>query len=207
MGHIGCLSFHETKNIHSGEGGAILINDESLIERAEIIREKGTNRSNFFRGKISKYEWIDIGSSYLPGELTSAFLAAQLEYAEAITKKRLAIWNKYHEICHDLECSEKVRRPIIPKECEHNGHIYHLLLNQKYDRDQVLQKIQDKGVNALFHYQPLHSSPAGRKYGKYPSPLPVTEDVSERLIRLPIWIGFDQHERVLDVLKDTLNLR
>jgi dTDP-4-amino-4,6-dideoxygalactose transaminase len=204
LGQIGCLSFHETQNIHSGEGGAILINDESLIERAEIIREKGTDRSRFFRGQVDKYTWIDLGSSYLPGELSAAFLAAQLEHAEEITQKRLDIWNKYHEIFQDLEKTEKVRRPIIPEECEHNGHIYYLLLDKRYNRDSVLKKMNELGVNAVFHYQPLHCSPAGKKYGKHSSPLPVTYDISERIIRLPMWIGFNQHERVLEALKIVL---
>jgi dTDP-4-amino-4,6-dideoxygalactose transaminase len=205
IGTFGCLSFHETKNIHCGEGGALLINNEKYVERAEIIREKGTNRSQFFRGQVDKYRWVDIGSSYLPGELTAAFLAAQLEHAEEITQKRLDIWNTYHEIFQDLENTEKVRRPIIPKECEHNGHIYHLLLNKRYNRDSVLQKMNELGVNAVFHYQPLHSSPAGQKYGKYTSPLPITDDISERIIRLPVWIGLDQHERVFDALLESLN--
>jgi len=204
MGMFGCLSFHETKNIHCGEGGALLINDERYVERAEIIREKGTNRSQFFRGQVDKYRWIDIGSSYLPGELTAAFLAAQLEHAVEITRKRLAIWNEYHEIFLGLENSEKIRRPIIPKECEHNGHIYYLLLNKRYNRDSVLQKMNEMGVNAVFHYQPLHSSPAGKKYGKHTSPLPVTDDIGERIIRLPMWIGFNQHERVFDALNSSL---
>jgi len=205
IGTFGCLSFHETKNIHCGEGGALLINDKKYIERAEIIREKGTNRSQFFRGQVDKYRWVDIGSSYLPGELTAAFLAAQLEHVEEITKKRLSIWNKYHEIFEGLENTGKVRRPVIPKECEHNGHIYYLLLNEKYDRDKVIQKMQDKGVNAVFHYQPLHSSPAGKKYSRHSSPLSVTDDISERIIRLPMWIGFDQHEKVFDALIKSLN--
>jgi dTDP-4-amino-4,6-dideoxygalactose transaminase len=204
IGTFGCLSFHETKNIHCGEGGALLINGEKYIERAEIIREKGTNRSQFFRGQIDKYRWVDIGSSYLPGELTAAFLAAQLEHAEEITRKRVDIWDKYHEIFQDLENTEKVRRPIIPKECEHNGHIYHLLLNKRYNRHSVLQKMNELGVNAVFHYQPLHSSPAGKKYGKHFSPLPVTDDISERIIRLPMWIGFEEHERIYEALKISL---
>ena len=204
MGDFGCLSFHETKNIHCGEGGALLINNQKFIERAEIIREKGTDRSKFFRGQVDKYRWVDIGSSYLPGELTAAFLAAQLEHAEEITKKRLSIWNKYHEILEGLENTGKVRRRIIPKECKHNGHIYYLLLNEKYDRDKVIQKMQDKGVNAVFHYQPLHSSPAGKKYGRYSSPLPLTDDISERIIRLPMWIGFE-HERVYEALVHALH--
>ena len=205
IGKFGCLSFHETKNIHSGEGGALLINNEKYIERAEIIREKGTNRSQFFRGQVDKYRWVDIGSSYLPGELTAAFLAGQLEHAEEITQKRLDIWDKYHEIFQDLEKSEKVRRPIIPEECEHNGHIYYLLLDKRYNRDSVLKKMNELGVNAVFHYQPLHCSPAGKKYGKHSSPLPVTYDISERIIRLPMWIGFKQHERVFDALIKSLS--
>jgi len=204
IGTFGCLSFHETKNIHCGEGGAFLINHKKYIKRAEIIREKGTNRSQFFRGQVDKYRWVDIGSSYLPGELTAAFLAGQLEHAEEITQKRLDIWNKYHEIFQDLEKIEKVRRPIIPEECEHNGHIYYLLLNKRYNRDSVLKKMNELGVNAVFHYQPLHSSPAGKKYGKHTSPLPVTDDIGERIIRLPMWIGFNQHERVFDALNSSL---
>ena len=200
IGTFGCLSFHETKNIHCGEGGALLVNDVRYVERAEIIREKGTNRSQFFRGQVDKYRWVDIGSSYLPGELTAAFLAAQLECAEEITQKRLNIWNKYHEIFQDLENTEKVRRPIIPKECQHNGHIYYLLLNKRYERDEILKKLRKFGVNAVFHYQPLHSSPAGIKHGRTQCTLDVTEDISERIIRLPMWIGFDEHERVLDAL-------
>ena len=204
MGDFGCLSFHETKNIHCGEGGALLINDEKYIDRAEIIREKGTNRSQFFRGRIDKYRWVDIGSSYLPGELTAAFLAAQLEDADKITQQRLRIWNRYHEIFVNLEKSGKLRRPIIPDECQHNGHIYYLLLDQKYDRDTVLKKMSSKGVNAVFHYQPLHSSPAGLKYCKTPNYLPITEDISERLIRLPMWIGFEEHELVFETIKNIL---
>jgi dTDP-4-amino-4,6-dideoxygalactose transaminase len=200
IGKFGCLSFHETKNIHCGEGGALLINDKKYIERAEIIREKGTNRSQFFRGQVDKYRWVDIGSSYLPGELTATFLSAQLEHAEEITADRLSIWNKYHEIFQDLESTEKVRRPIIPKECQHNGHIYYLLLNEKYNRDSVLKKLRKTGIYAVFHYQPLHSSPAGLKYGKTTHPLDITDDISERIIRLPMWIGFDEHERVLDAM-------
>jgi dTDP-4-amino-4,6-dideoxygalactose transaminase len=204
MGVFGCLSFHETKNIHCGEGGAILLNNENFIERAEIIREKGTNRSQFFKGKVDKYRWVDIGSSYLPGELTAAFLFAQLEKAQEITADRLSIWNKYHEIFQDLESTEKVRRPIIPKECQHNGHIYYLILNKRYNRASVIDKMNELGVNAVFHYQPLHSSPAGKKYGRHTSPLPVTDDISERIIRLPMWIGFDQHEKVHHALSKSL---
>jgi len=205
MGDFGCLSFHETKNIHCGEGGALLTNKKKFIERAEIIHEKGTNRSQFFRGQVDKYRWVDIGSSYLPGELTAAFLAAQLEEAENITRERLNIWNTYHEIFRDLENAEFVRRPIIPHHCQHNGHIYYLLLNKKFCRDSILKKLKANGVNAVFHYQPLHSSPAGLKYGRTKSPLIVTENISERLIRFPMWIGFKQHERVKEALQSALN--
>lgn len=200
IGDFGCLSFHETKNIHCGEGGALLINNEKYVERAEIIREKGTNRSKFFRGQVDKYRWVDIGSSYLPGELTAAFLSAQLEEAENITKSRLKVWKKYHEVFEDLEACGKVRRPIIPKECQHNGHMYYLLLNKKYNRDAVLKHLRESGIYAVFHYQPLHSSPAGKKFGNYSSSLHVTDSISERIIRLPMWIGFDEHERVLGAL-------
>ena len=204
LGHLATFSFHETKNVISGEGGALLINNERLTERAEVIREKGTNRSQFFRGEVNKYKWVDIGSSYLPGELTAAFLFAQLEKAEEITQKRRVIWNKYQSIFEDLEEEGKVRRPIIPKDIEHNGHIYYLLLDHKYNRDDILKKLVAKGIHAVFHYQPLHSSPAGKRYGVNRRPLLVTEDISERLIRLPIWIGFDKHGRVQDELKRIL---
>ena len=204
IGDFGCLSFHETKNIHCGEGGALLINNEMYVERAEIIREKGTNRSKFFRGQVDKYRWVDIGSSYLPGELTAAFLSAQLEETENITKKRLKVWGKYHEVLEDLEADGKIRRPIIPNECQQNGHMYYLLLNKKYNRDSVLKKLRESGVYAVFHYQPLHSSPAGIKYGRSPAPLPVTNDLSERIIRLPMWIDFKEHERVKEALEITL---
>jgi dTDP-4-amino-4,6-dideoxygalactose transaminase len=205
FGDLGCISFHETKNIHCGEGGALLINNEKFIERAEIIRDKGTNRSQFFRGQVNKYRWIDIGSSYLPGELTAAFLFAQLEKAKEITADRLSIWYKYYEIFEDLEKSGLVRRPIIPESCKHNGHIFHLLLDKSFNRDSVLQQMNKLGVNAVFHYQPLHSSPAGKKYGKFTSDsLPITDDISGRIIRLPMWIGFDQHVRVKETLQSIL---
>lgn len=200
LGHLGCLSFHETKNIHCGEGGALLINKKRFSDRAEILREKGTNRTQFFKGKVDKYRWVDIGSSYLPGELSAAFLAAQLKDAKKITENRLEVWRKYHEILKELEKKEKIRRPIIPTECDHNGHIYYLILNGHINRDKVLKEMNDNGVHAVFHYQPLHSSPAGRKYGKSTSTLPITSDISDRLIRLPIWVDFNDHDRVHDVL-------
>ena len=204
LGDLGCLSFHETKNIHCGEGGSLLINNDEFRLRAEIIREKGTNRSQFFRGQVNKYNWIDIGSSYLPGELLAAFLYAQLQETQNITKKRLAIWNQYHAIFTELEKDGKVRRPIIPKECGHNGHIYHILLDESFNRDHILKKLINAGVNAVFHYQSPHDSPAGQKYSRSPYPMPITEDISDRLLRLPMWIGFDHHERVLDAILKAL---
>ena len=200
IGELGTLSFHETKNIHSGEGGALLINREKFIERAEIIREKGTNRTQFNRGQIDKYKWVDIGSSYLPGEITAAFLNAQLNKADYITEERLKIWNEYHQIFEDLEKKEKIRRPIVPLNCDHNGHIYYILLNKSFNQNQTINLMNEEGVNAVFHYQPLHISPAGERYGRYPSPLTVTEDICMRLVRMPIWIGFNQHDRVHEVL-------
>jgi dTDP-4-amino-4,6-dideoxygalactose transaminase len=204
LGDLACMSFHETKNIHCGEGGALLINNPKFAERAEIIREKGTNRTQFFRGQVDKYRWVDIGSSYLPGELVASFLFAQLEEAESITKERIRIWNTYHELFQCLEKTGKVRRPIIPVETEHNGHIYYLLIDRSFDRDDVLEQIECRGINAVFHYQPLHASPAGMKYGSSRSALTVTEEMSECIIRLPLWIGFDQHRRVLGELSDIL---
>jgi dTDP-4-amino-4,6-dideoxygalactose transaminase len=200
IGNLGCISFHETKNIQCGEGGVILINDERFSERAEIIREKGTNRSKFMRGDIDKYRWVDIGSSYLPGEVITAFLYAQLEHASEITKRRLDIWMKYHQLFEGLEKDGKVTRPKVPKCATPNAHIYYLLLNSAYDRKVVLSKLEEKGINAVFHYQPLHSSPAGKKWGRKGSELNVTDDVSKRLIRLPMWLGFEEHERVVSEL-------
>jgi dTDP-4-amino-4,6-dideoxygalactose transaminase len=204
FGDLACISFHETKNIHCGEGGALLINNPKFAERAEIIREKGTNRTQFFRGQVDKYRWVDIGSSFLPGELVASFLFAQLEEAESITSERLRIWNLYHELFECLEKNGKARRPIIPVETEHNGHIYYMLIDRSFDRNDVLQQIGRRGINAVFHYQPLHTSPAGMKYGLTPSALPLTEEISESIIRFPLWIGFDQHNRILDSLYEIL---
>ena len=189
LGHLGCLSFHETKNVISGEGGALLVNEEDWVQRAEIIREKGTNRSQFFRGQVDKYTWVEVGSSYLPGEIIAAFLWAQLQEAEEITQQRLEIWNAYHEVFGQLEAQERLRRPIIPEHCQHNGHLYYLLLRDLKDRTNFIETLKDQGVNCVFHYVPLHSSPAGKKYGRVSGNLSVTERVSERLVRLPMWVG------------------
>jgi len=187
IGQLGCLSFHETKNIVSGEGGALLINDEQFIERAEVIREKGTNRSQFFRGEVDKYTWVDIGSSYLPSDIIAAFLWAQLERAEAINAERLAIWHRYHERFADLERRERVRRPIVPAENCHNAHMYYLLLPDLESRTRVIAALKEHGVGAVFHYVPLHSAPAGMKYGRVSGPMSVTDDIADRLVRLPMW--------------------
>ena len=205
IGQLAALSFHETKNVISGEGGALLINDERCIERAEILREKGTNRSKFFRGQVDKYTWVDVGSSYLPSEILAAFLAAQLEHADEITERRLAIWNTYHEAFADLETQGRLRRPIVPAHCTHNAHMYYLLLPDLPTRTAFIGRLKQSGIGAVFHYIPLHSSPAGRRYGRAATPMTVTDDVSERLVRLPLWVGLEsQQHQVIDVATHAL---
>ena len=191
IGHMGCLSFHETKNIISGEGGALLINDASLAHRAEIIREKGTNRSQFFRGQVDKYTWCDVGSSYLPGELIAAFLWAQMEAADEITHRRLAVWNTYHQAFAALEQEGVVRRPIIPHGFTHNAHMYYLLLPDLARRTAFIDHLREKNIATVFHYIPLHSSPAGKKFGRSHGELPVTANLADRLVRLPLWVGLE----------------
>lgn len=202
MGTFGTYSFHETKNIISGEGGALLINNESFVTRAEIIREKGTDRSRFLQNKIDKYTWQDTGSSFLTGELISAFLYAQLEFADEITKKRLALWSNYHKLLEPIERTGLIRRPKIPNECQHNGHIYYVLLDSGIDRQFVIDSLLKCGIMTLFHYVPLHSSPGGLKYGRFESQLNKTENQAKRLLRLPIWIGLtnSQQEQIVDKL-------
>ncbi|MCC7279348.1 MAG: dTDP-4-amino-4,6-dideoxygalactose transaminase [Chromatiaceae bacterium] len=198
IGHLGAYSFHETKNIISGEGGALLINDPALADRAEIIREKGTNRSQFFRGQVDKYTWVDIGSSYLPGEIIAAFLWAQMEEADAITAGRLAIWQRYHEAFESLERAGRVRRPVVPDDCGHNAHLYYLLLRDLDDRTAFINQMNQAGINCVFHYVPLHSSPRGRAAGRVKGSLPVTTDLADRLVRLPLWLGLEaEQERVI----------
>ena len=205
IGQLGAYSFHETKNIISGEGGALLVNDERLEERAEIIREKGTNRSQFFRGQVDKYTWVDIGSSYLPGEVIAAFLWAQMEEARGITEKRLDLWHRYHEALSPLEDAGKLRRPVIPDDCQHNAHMYYILLESLKKRAEVITKLKEQGVLAVFHYVPLHSSPAGKKYGRVSGELNNTEELADRLLRLPLWIGMDEaQETVITQLQAAL---
>lgn len=206
IGHMGCFSFHETKNIISGEGGALLVNQPGLTERAEIIREKGTNRSKFFRGQVDKYTWVDIGSSYLPGEVIAAFLWAQIEEADVINRRRIKLWDEYHDGFEQLETDGMLRRPVIPVECEHNAHMYYVLLPNQAHRDELIVKLKEQGVNAVFHYVPLHSSPAGLRFSKTNSELPVTNDVAGRLLRLPLWCGLEPHQKeVIDAVVHLLS--
>lgn len=193
IGHMAGLSFHETKNIISGEGGALLINDSRFVERAEIIREKGTNRSQFFRGQVDKYTWVDIGSSYLPGEILAAFLWAQMEEADSITKRRLDIWSNYHQWFTNLEKAEKIRRPIVPKECAHNAHMYYLLFTDLAKRTAFMDQLKAKGIYAVFHYIPLHSSPCGKSIGRTYGVMNNTDKVSDCLVRLPLWLGLEEY--------------
>jgi dTDP-4-amino-4,6-dideoxygalactose transaminase len=208
IGHLGCLSFHETKNIISGEGGALLINDTSLAYRAEIIREKGTNRSQFFRGQVDKYTWCDVGSSYLPGELIAAFLWAQMEAAEEITHRRLALWNTYHQAFASLEHEGLVRRPIVPHGCSHNAHMYYLLLSDLATRSAFIDHMRQKEIATVFHYVPLHSSPAGERFGRAHGDLSVTLDLADRLVRLPLWVGLEEQvEPVIAEVFSALGMR
>lgn len=206
IGDLGSFSFHETKNIISGEGGSLLVNDPKLVLRAEIIREKGTDRGRFFRGEVDKYTWQDVGSSFLPSEIIAAFLWAQLEEAARITRERLAIWQRYHEMIAPLEQQGLLRRPIVPADCQHNGHLYYLLLSPEIDRQFVLDELKKKEIGAVFHYVPLHSSPAGLRFGRAHGDLSLTTSLSQRLIRLPMWFGLNeaQQQRVCDVLTGIL---
>lgn len=194
IGHLGALSFHETKNIISGEGGALLVNDPRFAEQSEIIREKGTNRSLFFRGQVDKYTWVNFGSSYLPSELIAAFLWAQMEEADAITRRRLDIWDSYHNSFEALETQEKIRRPIVPASCTHNAHMYYLLLPDLDMRTAFIAALRQKGVGTVFHYVPLDSSPMGEKYGRKSGSLTQTQQLSDRLVRLPLWLGLEEYQ-------------
>lgn len=206
IGDLGSYSFHETKNVISGEGGALLVNDPALALRAEIIREKGTDRSRFFRGEVDKYTWQEVGSSFLPGELVAAFLWAQLEEADQITQRRLANWRYYDEALRPLEGSGVLRCPVIPEDCQHNAHMYYVLLSPEINRQAVLDELKRNDISSVFHYVPLHSSPGGKRYGRAHGELAVTDSISERLIRLPLWAGLTQpqQDRVIETLKGAL---
>jgi dTDP-4-amino-4,6-dideoxygalactose transaminase len=205
IGQLATVSFHETKNIISGEGGALLVNAEQFMERAEIIREKGTNRSQYFRGQVDKYTWVDLGSSYLPGEITGAFLWAQMEEAEAITKRRLQMWETYHQRLAPLENMGKIRRPIVPAECRHNAHMYYILLPDLRRRTEFIARLKENEIGAVFHYVPLHDSPMGIKYCRTAGELAVTREMSDRLVRLPLWLGLEEHlEDTIHKITDTI---
>ncbi len=202
IGHLGALSFHATKNIISGEGGALLVNDEKLDERAEIIREKGTDRSRFLRGEVDKYTWQDIGSSFLPSELIAAFLWSQLPETDAINAKRLRIWDRYHAAFAELEYAGRVKRPTIPQDCQHNAHIYYLLFDSLEAREGARRALGAAGISASAHYVPLHSAPAGRRFGRAHGRFDVTESVSDGLLRLPLYpdLSDEDQDRVIEVL-------
>jgi dTDP-4-amino-4,6-dideoxygalactose transaminase len=193
IGHLGTLSFHETKNLISGEGGALLVNDPRFVQRAEIIREKGTNRSQFLRGQVDKYTWVDFGSSYLPSELIAAFLWAQMEEADAITHRRFGIWSTYHQWFAESEAQGTLRRPVVPSHCTHNAHMYYVLLPTLEKRTAFIAGLKEQGTYAVFHYVPLHSAPMGLRLGRTHGELPHTLDASERLVRLPLWLGIEAH--------------
>ncbi|HWW04944.1 dTDP-4-amino-4,6-dideoxygalactose transaminase [Collimonas sp.] len=206
IGDLGAYSFHETKNVISGEGGSLLVNDSDLALRSEIIREKGTDRSRFFRGEVDKYTWQEVGSSFLPGEIIAAFLWAQLEEADRITQQRLASWQQYHNLLEPLDAKGLLRRPIVPEDCQHNAHMYYVLLSPEIDRQKILNELKRNDIGAVFHYVPLHSSPAGQNFGRAHGELAITNSVSERLIRLPLWAGLAvaQQGKVAEVLSGAL---
>jgi len=191
IGDFAAMSFHETKNVISGEGGALFVNNHDYAELAEIIWEKGTDRGKFFRGEVDKYTWQHVGSSFLPGEIIAAFLWAQLEEGDLITQSRLDIWQQYHTAFAQLEASELLRRPIIPADCVHNAHMYYTILPTAEMRDAAMQALKDIGVNAIFHYIPLHSSPAGQRYARVSGSMLNTDSLSARLLRLPLWNHMD----------------
>jgi dTDP-4-amino-4,6-dideoxygalactose transaminase len=201
IGHLGCLSFHETKNIISGEGGALLVNDERFLERAEIIREKGTNRSQFFRGEVDKYTWVDVGSSYLPSELIAAFLYAQLEQADMITARRRHLCTAYAKQLDPLQQAGALQLPKL--DVDSNGHMFYVLLDSHATRTRLISQLKTQDIYPVFHYVPLHSSPAGKKYGRVGSSMRITDDLSERLLRLPLHYGISDEdiERVCSAIR------
>ncbi|MGB7339035.1 MAG: dTDP-4-amino-4,6-dideoxygalactose transaminase, partial [Phototrophicaceae bacterium] len=202
FGKLATQSFHETKNFHCGEGGALLINDPELAERAEIIREKGTNRSRFFRGQVDKYTWVDIGSSYLPSDMLGAFLYAQFEERERIQNKREVIWNRYYEDLVDWAEEHHVQLPTIPSEAEQVYHMFYMLLPSYEVRTKLIDYLKTKGINSVFHYLPLNTSDMGQHYGGQVGDCPVTEDVSDRLLRLPFYfdLASDEQNEVIQAL-------
>ena len=194
IGDYGCYSFHETKNYSMGEGGAILLKHQEEILAAEIIREKGTNRSQFFRGEIDKYSWKEAGSSYLPSDLNAAYLWAQLEEADAVNQRRMENWNLYYELLQDLKEAGTVELPVVPEGCVHNGHMFYIKARDLKERTALLKHLKEKGISAVFHYVPLHSSEAGRKYGRFHGQDKHTTKESDRLLRLPMYDGLKEEQ-------------
>jgi dTDP-4-amino-4,6-dideoxygalactose transaminase len=203
IGHLAALSFHETKNIIAGEAGALLINDKSFADRAAIVWEKGTNRAEFYMGLADKYTWKDIGSSFLPSEMVAAFLWAQMEQARQITDRRLVLWNRYHALLADLEKRGLIVRPTIPEHSTPNAHLYYFLVSSPEIRSQLLKYMNEKGVLAVFHYVPLHQSPAGRRYGRCHEVLQNTDKLSEQLVRIPLFVDLteDEQDLVLELIE------
>lgn len=197
IGHLGAVSFHETKNIISGEGGALLVNDPHFCDKAVMVREKGTNRSKFLMGEVDKYTWVEKGSSYLPSELVAAFLWAQMEEAESITQRRLELWHSYHSLLEPLETAGIIRRPTIPKNCGHNAHMYYLLLPSPEKRTRFIAQMQELDIACVFHYIPLHSSPMGEKCGRASGDMSNTIKLSQCIVRLPLWVELDEFQPTL----------
>ncbi len=194
IGNFGCFSFHETKNYSMGEGGALLIRDSKDVEEAEIIREKGTNRSKYYRGQIDKYTWINYGSSYLPSDMNAAYLYAQLENAEEINDARLAVWRQYYESLEPLAAKDRIQLPVVPEGCVHNGHMFYIKTADIEERTRLIDYLKDNGIHAVFHYIPLHTAPAGRKFGRFHGEDRYTTRESERLLRLPMYYGLTAQE-------------
>lgn len=203
IGDYGCFSFHETKNYSMGEGGALLIHDPAMIEEAEIVREKGTNRSKFFRGQIDKYTWVNAGSSYLPSELNAAYLWAQLEAADKIYDDRMATWNHYYAGFKELEKEGYIQLPVVPEGCRHNAHMFYIKAKDLEERSRLITYLKENEIQAVFHYIPLHSAPAGQKFGRFHGEDIYTTKESERLMRLPMYYGLesDTVERIIETVK------
>jgi dTDP-4-amino-4,6-dideoxygalactose transaminase len=209
LGDLAALSFHETKNVTAGEGGALLLNDERFISRAEVLRSKGTDRARFFRGEVDKYTWVDLGSSYGLSELNAAFLWAQLEGAEELTADRLRTWHLYHDALGPLEEQELLRRPVVPEHVSHNAHMYYVLMPDLEERTALIEELNQGDINAVFHYQPLHSSRAGRRYGRQHGEMTHTDAAADRIVRLPLWAGMNgsQVERIVEIISTFVRRR
>lgn len=198
FGDLATISFHETKNVISGEGGCLLINNLTFESKAEIIREKGTDRRSFQKGEVKKYTWREIGSSFLPGELIAAFLLSQLENSNKIKNTKLRIWEEYYHGFSQLEQKGLITRPTVPKNCSHNGHLFYIILENQKVRERLIKYLNKHHINSVFHYVPLHSSPAGKKYARTSGNLEVTDDMSSRVVRLPSWVGFNKTQKVIE---------